>query len=173
MSTSYRPLEKISALELFDGRLEAFGIRERVTADSNEERRCLTDGRNCVWVEINEEGRVTHLVRYFPGGAPRKILDAVAQAFDTDIFSEYQPQYWGFDTQEEWDAFQDKIAKEHADQFYADVLKFLRGEPHHIGPGTNGMTMAKIAKALVEKDASLLDPRKEGRVAPESSRDFP
>jgi hypothetical protein len=156
MSTHYAPRKKISALELFDGRLEALGIREQITADSNEKNRCLTDGRNYMWIEINDEGTVTDLARYFPGGAPGKILRAVAQVFDTDIVSEYQPQYWGFDTQGEWDAFRDKIAKEHDDQFYADVLKFLRGEPHGIRPGTNGMTMAKIAKALVEKDPSLL-----------------
>jgi hypothetical protein len=35
-------------------------------------------------------------------------------------------------------------------------MKFLRNEPHDVAPGTNGMTMAEIAKALVEKDSSLV-----------------
>ena len=27
---------------------------------------------------------------------------AIAEAFDTGIVSEHEPQFWGFDTQEEW-----------------------------------------------------------------------
>jgi hypothetical protein len=158
MSTHYGPLKTILAIELFDGRLETLGVKEQVTADSNERSRCLTDGRNYMWVSINKEGNVTDLIRYASCGAPAKILDAVAQVFDTNIVSEYEPQYWGFDTQEEWDAFQAKISKEHHEEFYVDILKFLRGDPHDIRPGTNGMTMAEIAKALVEKDPSLLNP---------------
>jgi hypothetical protein len=46
-----------------------------------------------------------------------KILQAICEAFDADIFSEYEPQFWGFDTQEEWDAWQRAIAKEHEDEF--------------------------------------------------------
>ena len=37
------------------------------------------------------------------GNNPVFILSAVCQAFDTHIFSEYEPKFWGFDTQEEWD----------------------------------------------------------------------
>jgi hypothetical protein len=158
MSTSYRPLKEISALDLFDGRLEDLGIREHIAENTTEGSRCLTDGRNYMWVYVDREGKVSDLVRYAPNVAPGKILNAVRQLFDTDIVSEYEPQYWGFDTEEEWDAFQAKISKQHKDEFYVDIMKFLRGEPHNISPGTNGMTMAKIAKTLVEKDPSLLNP---------------
>ena len=34
---------------------------------------------------------------------PRHIIKAIEQAFDTEIFSEHEPQFWGFATQEEWD----------------------------------------------------------------------
>ena len=37
-------------------------------------------------------------------GQSKPILGAIAEAFSTDIFSEYEPQYWGYDTQEEWEA---------------------------------------------------------------------
>jgi hypothetical protein len=156
MSTSYRPLKEISAHDLFDKRLEELGIREHAAVGSNERSRCLTDGRNYLWVYIDERGNISDLVRYAPNGAPGKIMNAIGQVFETYIASEYEAKYWGFDTEEEWEAFQEKLSKEARDEFYVDLVKFLRNEPHDIAPGTNGMTMAEIGKALVEKDSSLV-----------------
>jgi hypothetical protein len=168
MSTDYRLLKTIKADELFDGRLEVFGVREHfVAGTSTESRRCLTDGRNAVWVYIREDGIVDDLTRYFPGGAPDKILNAVAEAFDTDIVSEYEPQYWGFDTQEEWDAWNEQIAKKHEESFHNELLKFLRGEPNDIKPGTLGMIWAEIAKKLTEKDPTLLLPTNKDKLCKE------
>jgi hypothetical protein len=158
MSTSYRPLKEISAQDLFDGRLEELGIREHAAVGSNERSRCLTDGRNYLWVYIDERGNISDLVRYAPNGAPGKIMNAIGQVFETYIASEYEAKYWGFDTEEEWEAFQEKLSKEARDEFYVDLMKFLRNEPHDIRPGTNGMIMADLAKTLVEKDPSLLNP---------------
>jgi hypothetical protein len=156
MSTHYAPFNKIRARDLFDGRLEKFSVREQLTADTTETRKCLTDGRNCLWVYINDDGFVGSFTRYAPNGAPGKILNAIAQTFDTDIFSEYEPQYWGFETQEEWDAWQEELAKEHDEKFHAEILKYLRGEPTDIQPGTVGMQLAQIASRLVENDPTLL-----------------
>jgi hypothetical protein len=158
MSTSYRPLKEISAQDLFDGRLEELGIREHAAVGSNERSRCLTDGRNYLWVYIDERGNISDLVRYAPNGAPGKIMNAIGQVSETYIASEYEAKYWGFDTEEEWEAFQEKLSKEGRDEFYVDLMKFLRNEPHDFRPGTNGMTMADLAKTLVEKDPSLLNP---------------
>ena len=158
MSTDYRPLKKVRACELFDGRLEAFGVREHVNKETNEGHRCLTDGNNYLHVYMDDKGLVEGITRYAPGGAPGKILNAVAEAFDTDIVSEYEPQFWGFETQEAWDAWQTAIARKHEEKFRVEVLKFLRGEPNNIRRGTNGMTIAKHAKKLVKKDPSLLLP---------------
>ena len=91
------------------------------------------------------------LTRYFPSGAPGKILRE-CEAFETDIFSEYEPQFWGFDTQEEWDTRQEAIAKDYEDRFHADLLKYVAGELNGITPGTVGDTQAKIAKVLVSDD---------------------
>ena len=129
-------LTKSVPVTLFDGRLEKFGVREQLTDDTTETSKCLTDGRNWLWVYINDAGFVGGFRRYSPNGAPGKILNAIAQTFDTDIFSEYEPQYWGFDTQEEWYAWQEKLAKGDADDFYAELLKYLRGEPMKFGQGT-------------------------------------
>src|SRR5215813_13719062 len=143
MSTSYRPFKKVHASNLFDGRLEAFGFRDHVTPDeTTERRRCLTDGRNYLWVYIADSGFVSRLVRY-GGNAPGKILNAVAEAFETDIVSEYEPQFWGFDTEEERDAVWAAEAQKEEQRFYNDVVKFVRGEAHDIRPDTNGMIWAE------------------------------
>jgi hypothetical protein len=117
----------------------------------------LTDGRNYLWVYVEDNG-VSSFTRYMPNGAPGKILDAISDAFDVDIVSEREPQYWGFDTQEEWDAAMEALTKEDEEKFHAEVLKFLNREPHEIRQDTIGMLKAEIAKRLVEEDPTLLLP---------------
>jgi hypothetical protein len=154
MSTDYCLLRKVLACDLFDGRLEEFGVREHVQAErTTKHSRCLTDGHSYLWVHIDDDGSVD-LHSYYPG----EILHAVAEVFDTYIVSEHDPQYWGFDTQEEWDAYMEKRSKEADKKSHIELLKYLRGEPNDIVPGTIGMLEAEIAKTLVQKDRSLLLP---------------
>ena len=158
MSTDYRLLRKVPACVLFDGRLEEFGVREEYDKPetTTEKSRLLTDGCNYLWAYIDDDGFVGCLTRYAPNGAPGKILNALANVFDTDIVSEYEPQFWGFDTQEEWDACMEKMSQKAEEEFHIKLLKYLRGEPNDIRPGTIGMCQAEIARTLVEKDPSLL-----------------
>ena len=93
--------------------------------------------------------------RFAPNGAPGRILAAVAEAFDTDIVSEHQPEYWGFETQEEWDEAEAKWAEAHDAEFYEEVMRYIRGEPHQIASGTNGEQWAENAKALILKNPDL------------------
>lgn len=58
--------------------------------------------------------------------------------------------------QEEWEAVQERLSKELDEEFYADILKYIRGEPHGIGGGTIGERKVKIAKELAEKDPTWL-----------------
>ena len=162
MSTDYVLSKKVSANDLFGGRLATFGIREHVASGTSETSRCLTDGRNYLWVYLTEDGFVGSLSRY-GANAPGKILAAISEAFETDVFSEYEPQYWGFDTQEEWDAAWKKIGDQHRDQFYADVCAYIRGEPNDIRPGTIGEIKAKIAKTLVESRCGAPAAGKQGQ----------
>jgi hypothetical protein len=169
VSTDFRLSEKIRASDLLDGRLEKFGIQEATAArwyfgpiaseETSEEtsyvKKCLTDGRNFLWVWIDDDGFVDTPTRYLPNGAPGKILRAICEAFDIDIFSEYEPQFWGFDTQEEWDASQDALAKEQEDEFCSDLVKFVLDEPNGISPGTVGECQAQIAKRLEGADPGL------------------
>lgn len=158
MSTYFAPLKKIPPRDLFDGCLEQFGVREHIVPkQTTKNSRCLTDGRNFIWLSVSDDGHIVQL-QIYGANAPGKILNAIADTFDIDIVSEYEPQYWGFNTQAEVDAFFDKMAAEHAENFLADLEKFVRGEPNDIRPGTIGMRQAEIGKALAEKDASLLLP---------------
>jgi hypothetical protein len=161
MSTSFRPLRNIRATQLFDGRLEAYNVFEHFKPEMTiTTRRYLTDGFNYLWVFIGEDGFLNSFHR-FGGNNPNVILNAVAEEFDTYIASELEPQYWGFDTEEEWRAAN---AKDHREfmkaqrKFEKELLKYVRGEPHNIKPGTDEESKAKIAKRLAEEDPTLLFP---------------
>lgn len=154
MSTYYCLRKSIKADELFDGRLEVFGVYEERRPEGAADRfppymkvkevRYLTDGRNSMEVVVYENG-VLDLSLRNPWCAPeREIIHAIAEAFDTGIVSEYEAQ-------EEWDAF----AKKDRDEPYNEVLKYTRGEAHDIWPRIIGMIEAKIAKEI-EKDPTLL-----------------
>jgi hypothetical protein len=153
MATVYAPLKKIRITDLIDGRLEKFGVREDV--DPTTKCRYLTDGNNYLSVGGDNKGFVRTFTRR-GANAPGKILEAIAEAFDTDIVSEYEPQFWGFDTQEEWDAHWAAIAKDADNKFYLDVLNYVSNKPNTIKPGTIGEIQAKIAKQLIEADPTLV-----------------
>jgi len=48
------------------------------------------------------------------------------------------------------------MSQKYEEEFHIELLKYLRGEPNDIRPGTIGMCQAEIARTLVEKDPSLL-----------------
>lgn len=157
MSTDYILSKKLKAQDLFDGRLHAFGIRED---HQTSNRRCLTDGRNFLWAYMNWEGSVSRLSADGPDG-PGKIFGAIRDAFDTHIFSDHEPQYWGFDTQEEWDAAKKRASDQARDELYAYVCAYVRGE--RIKPGGDKIK-AKIAQGFVETDAALLHPENKDKL---------
>lgn len=167
MSTDYCLIKKVSARDLFDGRLDEYGIREHIKqGETNEKKRWLTDSENYLPVSIDDDGFVSILTRY-GGNATGKIFNAIADAFDTDIVSEREPQFWGFQTDEEWDDWWEEIAREGDEKYYIELLKYLRGDDHDIKPGTIGMIKAKIAAELVEKDQTLLLPENKAKLLTE------
>jgi hypothetical protein len=158
MSTSYRAIATIAADRLFDGCMQEFTIHEYIKLDETSSTwRCLTDGLNFVWVDI-VDGMVTTFNRY-AGNDSTKILAAVASVFQTEILSEYQPQYWGFDTDEEWEAAIEMMAMEDMEndrKFQENLRKFLRGQPHDLKLETNEMVQAEIAKSLILRVPELI-----------------
>jgi hypothetical protein len=155
MSTDFRPLNQIRMADLLDGRLEDVGVHEKQCEGTTSNSKCLTDGRNFLWVYCNEEGLVSGFARYGMN-APQRILQAIGDEFDVDIVCEYEPQFWGYETQEEWDAAWAKMGEKAEQDFYTEVVKFVRGEEHNIRTGTIGMIQAEIAKRLIAESPDLL-----------------
>jgi len=157
MFANFRASTPIMSNELFDGRLATFGIKEHLSKERGKDKRCLADGRsNFLWAYINGNRSVSLLTLYFPMGNPCRILPVIADVFGVKMHSEREPEYWGFDTQEEWEAFDDKISKGDDNEVYCDLLCFLTGQSCGIRSGTDGMTRAKIAKKLVKEEPSLI-----------------
>ena len=155
MSTDYSFLPPIPFCALFDGRLQKFGILEHIKRGENrEDARWLTDGNNYLQVHRGEQNEVGRITRH-GANAPGNILRSIAEMFDVDIFSEYEPQYWGFETEEEWNAALEEMAQRERDEFYKELMKYIRDEPNSIVPGRIGELMAKIAKELVAESPEL------------------
>jgi hypothetical protein len=143
-------LKKVLAVDLFDGRLQKFGVREHVNpSETTETNRCLTDGHNYLWVSVHKNGVVGALTRYFPNGSPIDILYAIAETFDTEILTEDDPRYWEVSEQRH---------RDDEERFRAELLKYLLGEPNEFVPGTIEMAQAEIGKRLVKEKPSLLLP---------------
>jgi len=143
--------------DTFDGRLAGFEVIEHINSETSPTSRCLFDGDSYVWVYADPDGIVIRITR-FAGNSASYVIAAIANVFDIDIASEYEPEYWGFNSQEEWDEWLEKIRKEDDDLFYDKLLKFLAGEPCDIRPGTTGMKWAEIAKELVGQAPGLATP---------------
>jgi hypothetical protein len=152
MKHEYKTNKDILASDLFDGRLKKSGIHE--DGQARENYRCLTDGENCLGVQINDAGHITGFTREWSGkwGSPEKILSAVSDAFETKIFSWEEPEYHGFESEEqkatwrskqkdveEWLAIRKaeglKIDPETAevDWVYGQIL-----DPYHVYPDLPG-----------------------------------
>jgi hypothetical protein len=94
MSTNYFIYEFIPVADLLGGRLDKYGIQDAKSADTDDDQRCLTDGENnYLWAYGNP---VECFTRYMPNGWPGFILQAIANEFGVEIFSEHdadQPSY--------------------------------------------------------------------------------
>jgi hypothetical protein len=164
MSVDFVPMRKIEFAALFDGRLEKFGVRELVTPRTTSHEKCLTDdGGNCLWIYGGKEGSIAVMECYLSDGNQSKILCVIQEAFDTRIVSEFEPEYWGFDTEAEWNTSLREF-KFQEDRFFVDLLKFIANEPNGIRAGTYDETTGKIAKQLVEVDPTLVLPAKRQRL---------
>jgi hypothetical protein len=68
----------------------------------------------------------------------------------------------GMEANEAWWAEREK---KHADDLFADLVAYVRDQPHGIKPGTNGETWAEHAKQLAAEDPTILDDQKRLLVA--------
>jgi hypothetical protein len=164
MSIAFITEKSIEFDTIFDGRLTRFDIHEHVTNESSEVERCLTDGVNFVWFSKSEDDGSLFWIRCYGWNHPAKILETIADIYDTGIFSEHQPQFHGFETQEEWDAAMRVLDKREEEQWYTKFCKFLRGEEHNYRPGTPSMLRMEAGRKLVAKFPELMLPENKDQV---------
>ena len=157
MSTSYRPIPAIPFTELFDGRLDKYGVREKAHADSTLRKRYLLGSDGVLEAYQNDDGTSSFSRRSFTP-VPWTVINALTEEFGIELVSEHDHRYWGFANEKDWRDWQDQLAKEAEGDFYKDLVHYIRGEPNDIRPGTVGMLQAEIAKDLVAKDESLMAP---------------
>jgi hypothetical protein len=164
MLTHYRLSKKIKFKELFDGRLERFGVYSACTKVVTHTWGCLHDDRNSL-VVLGDE-----LVEYMTGfglfNATEKILTAITTAFNTEIFSEHQPRVWMYRTEEEWRRNQRKTTKgipaaRNSDIFYNMIIKHVRDETQEPPSFADGKLMVKVAKDLIIENPNLAAPDRE------------
>ena len=123
MSTDLMFEKDIRIEELFDGRLECFGVYEEVVeGESTPDFRLLKEGSNGLRIYGDE---VVGLISKCGINNPAKIIDAISETFGTYVVSEYEPQFWGFETQEEWDRAQNEMHKEDQAELYIEIMKYL------------------------------------------------
>jgi hypothetical protein len=163
MSTDYRSTPAIPFAQLFDGRLEKYGVYETIRSDSTEQIRYLV-GRDGVLEAYREENGNSSFARPCFAPIPWAVLDALVEEFEVELVCEHDPRYWGFATEKEWHDWQDQLANEEEDHLYDELVRYVRKEPNDLRPGTVGMLMAEIAAALVASDESLMAPQNRHRL---------
>ena len=90
MSTDYFIYVPITVTEFVGGRLDKCGITDAKPTDADERQRCLTDGENnYLWAYGNP---VECFTKYMPNGWPGFILQAIANEFGVEIFSEHDEE---------------------------------------------------------------------------------
>ena len=153
MFTYYRLDKKIKFKELFDGRLEKFGVYNACTKVVTRTWGCLHDDRNSLVVEGDDV--VESMTGFGLFNATEKILTAITTAFNTKIFSEYQPRVWMYKTEEEWCRDQRKSIERNPVIFYNMVIKHVRGETQECAPFADGLLMVRVAKDLITENPDL------------------
>ncbi len=156
MSTDFRLVKEVSFKEVFDGRLEPFGIREEyIIGSTSRNSRALTDGRDHLWVYGKETVQI--LTRY-GRNCPNYILEVIAKIFNTNLWSEHDPQFWGFETQKEMDAHEMAAVAHTRKLRYEKLLTIAKDRNADPTERESTIAQAAIAKELMEESPHLADP---------------
>ena len=93
MSTIYRSKIKpkinqiLNLCDMSDGK-----IREEITDESSSKQRCFTDGKNYVWLYI-ENGEVDNFVRFGINNVDF-MIDLIEFELGYKVYSEHDEEYW-------------------------------------------------------------------------------
>ena len=157
MQLDYLTCRGISCEDLFDGRLERFGIHEEVIEGSTlDNYRCLVDGQNhCVWVWGHDE---VILISVFGDNNAEKIFAAIEECLNVHIKlsseSEYEIILWEgkYIMAAESTRKTDDV---NLAEFYVETMKHVRGVPNDLDSDSFGAKMVDVAKDLITENPSL------------------
>ena len=91
MSTDFWTKPRLRIEELFDGRLEKWGVFEPTGRNVFSDERCLADGEDYVLAFSCNKGLIS-VITSDVFGNPYRILKAISEAFDVDIWLELDLQ---------------------------------------------------------------------------------
>jgi hypothetical protein len=156
MPTIYTPTKTVQFGALFDRKLQGRSVYESfVPGCTTTSVRCLSDGANSVWVYASPDGLVANLKRY-GANAATNILAVIADVLETDFIWEDRLDNSELGVEEErWQARELAAAKKYLQKLQSELLRYVRGEPNNIRPGSTGMTLCRIAKRLVVESPDL------------------
>jgi hypothetical protein len=121
MPTNFRPTKSIPFDFLFDGRLDKYGVREDIRSKTSASVRYLQgkDGFLRAHAVDNGADSMVEMPSFLP--VPISVFNALSDEFGT-FQTGYDPRYWGFETEEAWEAAQ-VLSKYNINAFYNDVLR--------------------------------------------------
>ena len=157
MSTWWRPIPDIPYAKLLDGCLEKYRITVELVEQATTSCHYLLGPDGSLQVHQENDGTCSFTRR---GCVPWAIFDAIAEEFGIEWVSENDYRFWGFATEKEWDDWNEEGNKKAEDNFYKDLLHYVRDEPNDFQPGTIGIIKAEIAKTLVKGNLGLAAPEK-------------
>ena len=152
MSTDYHPLSPIRMADLFSGRLKKYGVHDKSIEDSKR----LADSYTILRVFSEDNDKVALFTSYEEENEihPYRIIAAIADEFDTDIVSELDPRYWGYESFRQWNAEFCAAAAKKMEEFHKNVLNYIEGNPCNL-ECIGGRKRAKIATKLIKRYPEL------------------
>ncbi len=107
MNVAYKSLNPIPFKAMFDGRLECYGIQEKhLPALTTESCRSLSDGWDTLQCYADDSGHVDRFEgEFMPFDWPVPIVKAIAETFDTDIFSNCDYRFPDYD----WEKIENEL----------------------------------------------------------------
>ena len=162
MLTDFRLNKELCFDEIFDGRLDRYGVHDTSVAEPNPWFRCLTDGNNIVWVEVTEP--IEFLIGFGTFDAKEKILTAIAEVFEVEISSEHLYQYWEFDLNRMCLCYRKDVAEEVQFKMNNLIMKHVRSGHRHFELCSSLGTVVNIAKYLMIENPDLASPEREAEL---------
>jgi hypothetical protein len=123
-----KPIQTLLVPDLFDGRLQRYGVYELLDAKSAATSRSLFDGRNKVRIEGGAGSQVTQIA-IWGSNIASNIFEAIREACGVKIVTEHDPEYWGFKTDQEW---RTALSVERHQHFIVEFQKYFNGQSNQI-----------------------------------------